>query len=348
MDSYEDDYDYDDQYDDDEYYDGLPIAKIVAGVVAALLVTVGAFLLFRDSPDDRIIPVSSEPASSVADDEEDAGTQAASDEPESAAVASTDGEDDEDPDTSPDRTVPTTDRPNSTVSAVAAASSSAAPSTTTAPPATTTTTTSTTAPTTTVAASTSTTAATVQGPSYPTLPDGTPQPIVVVYDTDSITLTGVVPSAESQTRLEALAVANSNFPEATLISLLTVDPTIPIGVGVRVIELNSARFPPGSTEITPEHAAQLSRVVEIMNVLENVTVTVIGHADQRGDPGQNFALSQARAVAVTNFLAFGGISPDRMSARAVGEDDLLSAADDDAALALNRRTEFTFYGLLVE
>jgi hypothetical protein len=32
----------------------------------------------------------------------------------------------------------------------------------------------------------------------------------------------------------------------------------------------------------------------------------------------------------------------------VGEADLLTLNNDDAALALNRRTEFVFYGLLID
>ena len=36
-----------------------------------------------------------------------------------------------------------------------------------------------------------------------------------------------------------------------------------------------------------------------------------------------------------------------MSARAVGEADLLSTAEDVASLTLNRRTEFIFYGVLL-
>ena len=42
-----------------------------------------------------------------------------------------------------------------------------------------------------------------------------------------------------------------------------------------------------------------------------------------------------------------GIDRDRLTAQAVGESDLLTLADDEAARALNRRTEFVVYGALV-
>jgi outer membrane protein OmpA-like peptidoglycan-associated protein len=171
--------------------------------------------------------------------------------------------------------------------------------------------------------------------------------VIVTYDVDTITLTGFVPSQAAKDRLADLAIANSKT-DAQLENNLVINPAVPIGVGVRVIELNSVRFPQGSSEILPEHATELERVARVMQALPNVTVLVIGHADQRGDEAENFELSAARAEAVVEFLTYYGVSPTRLSSRAVGEADLLTLDDDDTALALNRRTEFIFYGLLIE
>ena len=170
----------------------------------------------------------------------------------------------------------------------------------------------------------------------------------MVFDTDTITITGQVPSQAAKDRLSALAIANSKFPEAELIDNMVINPAVPISVGARVIELNSARFPEGTAEIQPEHALELDRVANIMNALPAISVLVIGHADQRGDDTRNFAVSDERARAVVNYLLYLGIEPTRLASRAAGETDLLTIADDDTALALNRRTEFIFYGLLIE
>jgi len=183
---------------------------------------------------------------------------------------------------------------------------------------------------------------------YPTSPDGTPLPLVVVFDVDTITIAGQVPSQAAKDRLASLAVANSQFPDAAVIDNMVINPAVPISVGVRVIELNSARFPEGTADILPDHALELDRVVGIMQALPNISVLVIGHADQRGDDVKNFAISDARARAVVNYLLYLGISQTRLASRAAGESDLLTLLDDDASLALNRRTEFVFYGLLVE
>ncbi len=77
-----------------------------------------------------------------------------------------------------------------------------------------------------------------------------------------------------------------------------------------------------------------------------MTALVIGHADQRGDEVANYVISEARADAVTTYLASQGVDPARLASRAVGEADLLTLNNDDAALALNRRTEFVLFGLL--
>ena len=183
---------------------------------------------------------------------------------------------------------------------------------------------------------------------FPSSPDGAPLPLVVVFDTETITISGQVPSQAAKDRLSALAVANSQFPDAVVVDNMVVNPAVPISVGARIIELNSARFPEGTAEIRPDHARELDRVANVMNALPNVSVLVIGHADQRGDDVANFAISDERARAVVNYLIFLGIAPSRLASRAAGESDLLTLDDDEAALALNRRTEFIFGGLLIE
>jgi outer membrane protein OmpA-like peptidoglycan-associated protein len=172
--------------------------------------------------------------------------------------------------------------------------------------------------------------------------------VVAIFDVDQITLTGAVPNRAAKDRLQALALANAKPGQGNIVNFLTINRAVPRNVGVRVVELTSARFPTGSAEIRPEHALELDRVVSIMAALPNITALVIGHSDQRGDDLGNYALSAERAEAVINYLAGKGVAPSRLSSRAVGETDLLTLNNDAAALALNRRTEFVFYGLLID
>ena len=182
--------------------------------------------------------------------------------------------------------------------------------------------------------------------SYPTLPDGSPVPVLAIFDTDTITLSGTVPSQAAADRLAQLAIANSKTP-AALVQFLAINPDVPANVGVRVLEMTSSRFPDGSADILPDHGRELDRIGAVMNALPNTTVLVIGHADQRGSEAANFAISEARARAVVSHLVDYGIDASRLSSRAVGEADLLSLNDDETALELNRRTEFVIYGTLL-
>jgi outer membrane protein OmpA-like peptidoglycan-associated protein len=201
-------------------------------------------------------------------------------------------------------------------------------------------------------APTSAAATTVPAPpgdvTYETLPDGSPAPIVAIYDEAKITITGAVPDQAAKDRLQVLAIANAKPGQDTVENFLTINPSVPRHIGVRVVELTSVRFPEGSAEVLPAHALELDRVVSIMNALPNVTALVIGHADQRGDDLANYQISEERAGAVVDYIAGRGIAPSRLSSRAVGETDLLTLNNDPAALELNRRTEFVFYGLLLE
>jgi outer membrane protein OmpA-like peptidoglycan-associated protein len=183
---------------------------------------------------------------------------------------------------------------------------------------------------------------------YAQNPDGTPAWVVVIFDESSITLSGAVPDQAAKDRLVTLATTYAKPGQAATINAdnVTINPAVPRGVGVRIVELTSARFPDGSAAMDPAHAAELDRVAAAMTALPNTTALVIGHADQRGSDVANYVLSAQRADAVVQYLATKGIAPTRLASRAVGESDLLSLNNDAAAFALNKRTEFVLFGLL--
>lgn len=183
-------------------------------------------------------------------------------------------------------------------------------------------------------------------PGYPVLPDGSPVPVEAVYEGSVVTLTGLVPSEDARMQLEALAIAGAPRPDTTAVNLLEINENVPLSVGARVLSLDSVRFPDGSADITPEHAAEVDGVVRTLEALPHVTLLVIGHSDRRGNDQSNLLLSQDRADAMVLYLASQGIDPSRMSSRAVGESNPISEANSEAALQLNRRTELIFYGLL--
>lgn len=335
-----------DDNEDDIDDDGEPVRSrrpIVIGVLALLVLALAAVIAYRVSSNKDSGAASGATATSApagANTVDGASTTTVAVEAPLPADASVD---------------PTTTVVGAT--AVPSAPSSAAPTT----PAVAATTATTAAPTTAAATTAATVAPTTAGAvaptdaptpggaaqpvTYATLPDGTAAPIIAVFGADKVTLSGNVPDQAAKDYLQGLAIANSRTP-VPVVNLLTIDPTAPRAIGVRVVELTSARFAEGSAQVAGAHAAELDRITAIMNSLPNVTVLIIGHADQIGSSTANYALSAQRAAAVVAYLVRSGVNPARLSSRAVGDTDLLTLNSDDASLALNRRTEFIIYGIL--
>ena len=178
-----------------------------------------------------------------------------------------------------------------------------------------------------------------------TLPDGRPVAAAIRFGDDQITLTGSVPSEEASQRLEAFA-ADYRLTPAPVVNELTIDPAAPPAGGVRLVELNSSNFIDDSDEITPEQAQQLDRVAVAMETFPDVTVHVVGNTDLRGDETRSFVVSQRRAEAVVDYLVSQGIDPARLTTQPAGESNPLSTELTAEADAINRRTEFVFFGLL--
>ena len=168
---------------------------------------------------------------------------------------------------------------------------------------------------------------------------------MAIFDVDTITLTGQVPSQEAIDKLTVLAKANSKFPDAQIVDNLIVNPLEPISVGVRVIELTSSRFPSASSKIFPQHVTEPDRVATATDGAAEREC-----ARHRARLPGRLGARQLRDLrptcgAVVNYLIYVGISPSRLVARRRGT-ELLTVSDDETSLALNRRTEFIFYGLL--
>ena len=83
----------------------------------------------------------------------------------------------------------------------------------------------------------------------------------------------------------------------------------------------------------------LPEVIAEMNKRPNVKITVTGHTDLVGSEGYNYKLSLARAQAVADFLIEGGIAKERITLRALGENEPVVKSESEAVL--NRRVVIT-------
>jgi len=90
-------------------------------------------------------------------------------------------------------------------------------------------------------------------------------------------------------------------------------------------------------DLTPEARATLDRQSSWLKQYSNVTVTVEGHADERGTREYNLALGERRANSVKNYLAAAGINPQRVKVVSYGKEKPAVLGSNEAAWAQNRR-----------
>lgn len=98
--------------------------------------------------------------------------------------------------------------------------------------------------------------------------------------------------------------------------------------------------------------ARLDAIAAQWQGVRNLAITVIGHTDSRpiapanrGRYADNYALSQARAASVADYLSgLLGVEPARIRTDGKGPDEPLQAGKDAASLAANRRVEISITG----
>ena len=83
----------------------------------------------------------------------------------------------------------------------------------------------------------------------------------------------------------------------------------------------------------------LKGVSELMKRNSKITISIEGHADERGTREYNLALGQRRAESVANYLISNGINRNRLITKSYGEERPLSLGSNDVAWSKNRRVE---------
>ena len=91
--------------------------------------------------------------------------------------------------------------------------------------------------------------------------------------------------------------------------------------------------------LTAKSIQALKGVSELMNKNSKITISIEGHADERGTREYNLALGQRRAESVANYLISNGINRNRLLTKSYGEERPLSLGSNDVAWSKNRRVE---------
>ena len=109
--------------------------------------------------------------------------------------------------------------------------------------------------------------------------------------------------------------------------------------GAKVV-LRNIFFDTGKSDLRPESATELQRLIKLLNENPTLKIEVSGHTDNIGDAKINQSLSEQRAVSVVNFLITNGISKTRLVSKGYGSSQAIDSNDSETGRQNNRRTEF--------
>ncbi len=98
-------------------------------------------------------------------------------------------------------------------------------------------------------------------------------------------------------------------------------------------------FSSDSTDLTPEAQAILAKQSQWLRQYPQFTITVEGHADERGTREYNIALGARRATSVRNYLAQNGVAADRVRTISYGKERPVAVCNDISCWSQNRRAQ---------
>ena len=146
------------------------------------------------------------------------------------------------------------------------------------------------------------------------------------------------PEDSAATTSAATAPSSTSDTAASTADLPTVDPRSQEGlvtnVGDRVF------FDYDKSDLTSESRDMIEKLVAWLQTHPTVTLTLEGHADERGTREYNLALGERRANSVRAYMEALGIESSRLSVISYGKERPAVLASNESAWAQNRRTVF--------
>lgn len=113
------------------------------------------------------------------------------------------------------------------------------------------------------------------------------------------------------------------------------DPNSPLATRVIYFEYDSSEVLPQYRSVVEAHAAYLA-------ANPAASVTLEGHADERGSREYNLALGERRANAIRSQMTLLGAKSNQIKTVSYGEERPAVDGHDEAAWSKNRRVEFRY------
>jgi outer membrane protein OmpA-like peptidoglycan-associated protein len=159
-----------------------------------------------------------------------------------------------------------------------------------------------------------------------------------------IFLEGAVPSVEAGAEIEALAaevLGAENVFNDYVVDPAAGDPNL----GNVTVE-DTINFQTDSAVILSESEGLLNQGLALLTIRPSMTITIVGHTDDRGSEVTNLVLSQERADAVKQWFVDRGVDGDRLSTVGAGESEPIADNGTVEGRRLNRRIQFFLENIL--
>ena len=113
------------------------------------------------------------------------------------------------------------------------------------------------------------------------------------------------------------------------------DPASPLSVRILYFEYDSSEVLPAYREVLEAHANYLAQN-------SNITISLEGHADERGTREYNLALGERRAQGVKQHMMVFGPSTSQIRATSYGEERPVADGHSEESWSQNRRVEIIY------
>ncbi len=135
----------------------------------------------------------------------------------------------------------------------------------------------------------------------------------------------------------AACANNENQPSSQLTGNGAVTPGTHRDFSVNVGDI--VYFTTDSTDLSPEATATVQKQAQWLQRYPQYTITIEGHADERGTREYNIALGARRATTVRNFLAQNGVNGARIRTISYGKERPVAVCNDISCWSQNRRAQ---------
>jgi len=116
-----------------------------------------------------------------------------------------------------------------------------------------------------------------------------------------------------------------------------------IGEGIKLTFDSQLLFDFGKSDLKESNKRDLRKFAETLKQYPDTDLLIVGHTDSRGSDSFNQNLSTQRAVAVSDYLAYSGVSRSRLSTQGEGERQPVASNNTDQGREQNRRVEIAVY-----